>query len=167
MRGCSERLIATTLAAVVALLTATSDALPQSSGQEQNHLIGTWNLVVAKSKYRPGPAPKSEVRTYTRDRDGMTGNIRRLYPDGRLEVIEYRADFNHEYPVSGTEAYDAVKFRRIDAHTAEAVLSHAGNVFGVARREIAADGRTMTIAFRRENPTVIVQNFAFYEKAHD
>jgi hypothetical protein len=167
MRACSGRLIVTTLAAVFALLTATPPALPQSARQEHEHLIGTWNLVVAKSKYRPGPAPKSEVRTYTRERDGMRGSIRRLYPDGRLEVIEYRADFNHEYPVSGTDAYDAVKFRRLDAHTAEAVLSHAGNVFGVARREIASDGKTMTIAFRRENPTVIVQNFAYYEKAHD
>ena len=167
MRACSKRPILATLATVVALLTVTPPALPQSARQGQEHLIGTWNLVVAKSKYRPGPAPKSEVRTYTRERDGMKGNIRRLYPDGRLEVIEYKADFNHEYPVSGTEAYDAVKFRRIDAHTAEAVLSHAGNVFGVARREIAPDGKTMTIAFRRENPTVIVQNFAFYEKAQE
>ena len=27
-------------------------------------LVGTWELNVAKSKYSPGPAAKSETRTY-------------------------------------------------------------------------------------------------------
>ena len=50
----------------------------------------------------------------------MKGTIRRLRDDGRQEVIEYRADFDHEYPVMGTEAYDTIRLKRIDAHTAEA-----------------------------------------------
>src|SRR5262249_35477092 len=35
-----------------------------SFSQAPDPLIGTWVLNVAKSKYSPGPAPKSETRTY-------------------------------------------------------------------------------------------------------
>ena len=54
-------------------------------------------------------------------------------------------------------------FKRIDARTSQAVLSHAGQVFGVARRVISEDGQTMTITFRREAST-IVNNVAVYRK---
>ena len=67
-----------------------------------------------------------------------------------VEVIEYRADFDHEYPVMGTPAYDTIQLKRIDAYTAEAVLSHAGRVFGTARRVVSPDGRALTIMFRQE-----------------
>ncbi|HXH25868.1 MAG TPA: hypothetical protein VNI78_11500 [Vicinamibacterales bacterium] len=133
---------------------------------DQPELIGTWRLNPAKSKYSPGPPPKSETRTYTRDAEGITGVIHRVYADGREETIEYRADFDQEYPVKGTEAYDAVILKRIDARTAEAVLSHAGRVFGYARRVIASDGRTMTITFRRDPPSS-VHNVAVYDKEAD
>jgi hypothetical protein len=45
------------------------------------------------------------------------------------------------------------------------VLSHAGRVFGTARRVIAADGKSMTITFRRDSESgVSVLNTAHYEK---
>jgi hypothetical protein len=131
---------------------------------DQPDLIGTWQLDLAKSRYNPGPGPSSETRIYARDADGVKGTIRRRYADGREEVIEYRADFDHEYPVSGTEAYDAIRFKRIDSHTAEAVLSHAGRVFGTARRVIAKDGQSMTITVRRVDNDILVNNLAVYQK---
>jgi hypothetical protein len=63
-------------------------------------LLGTWQLDLSKSKYSPGPAPRGETRTYARDDEGLKGTIRRRLADGREEVIEYRADFDHEYPVA-------------------------------------------------------------------
>ena len=45
------------------------------------------------------------------------------------------------------------------------MLSHAGRVFGTARRVIADDGKSMTITFRRDSETgVSVLNVAYYEK---
>jgi hypothetical protein len=127
-------------------------------------LIGTWRLDVAKSKYSPGPPLKGETRIYTRDGSGIQGRIDRQYADGRREVIDYRADLDREVPVSGTKAYDAVRLKRIDPHTTEGVLSHAGRTFGFSRRVISADGRTMTIWFRREEPGDMVNNLAVYTK---
>jgi hypothetical protein len=79
--------------------------------------------------------------------------------------IEYTANYDREYPVTGTEEYDHVVLKRIDKYTSEAVLSHAGRVFGTARRVIAADGKSMTITFRRDSESgVSVLNVAHYEK---
>ena len=134
-----------------------------ASTTEQDLLLGTWQLDLSKSKYIPGPAPRSETRTYARDNEGLKGTIRRRLANGREEVIEYRADFDHEYPVAGTEAYDTIKLTRIDARTARADLSHAGRAFGTARRVVSDDGQTLTIEFRREGDTG-VNNVAVYRK---
>lgn len=145
------------------------DAVPALSAQSSAKpdpdrlLLGAWTVDLARSRYYPGPAPLSETRTFTRDKDGIKGTVVRRLADGRQELIEYRADVGQEYPVSGTQAYDAVKFRRIDAYTADAVLSHAGRVFGTARRVISNDGKTMTITFRQEDPS-LVKNVVVYRK---
>jgi hypothetical protein len=130
-----------------------------------DQLVGTWQLVLAKSSYRPGPAPISETRSYNRGPNGVEGTIQRRFPDGRSERIEYVAEFDREYPVQGTDLYDHILLKRIDARTAEAVLSHAGNIYGVTRREIAVDGKSMTITFKRQTDQgITVMNVAVYER---
>jgi hypothetical protein len=150
--------------ALAALLALAPAARSQSTSRaDQDVELGVWKVDLAKSRYYPGPPPLSETRTFTRDKDGVKGVVLRRNANGTEERIEYRADFDMEYPVSGTDAYDAVKFRRIDAYTSDAVLSHAGRVFGTARRVISTDGRTMTITFRQEDPS-LVKNVVVYTK---
>ena len=134
----------------------TAEAPPQ--------LIGTWRLNVAKSKYSPGPPMRSEMRVYTRSAEGVKGVVSRVYADGRAERFEYMANFGKDIMVTGIPDYDSVTLRKVDDLTSDAVLSHAGNVYGVARRTIAADGRTMTITFDRKSQESRVHNVAFYEK---
>jgi len=144
--------------------------VPAHSAQSQRpdeyvQLIGTWRLVVAKSTYSPGPAPNSETRAYIRDGANIQGTIERVFLDGRRERIEYTANFDREYPVVGAEAYDHVILKRLNEHTSEAVLSHAGRVFGTARRVISVDGKSMTIAFTTDGSAgTSIRNMAFYEK---
>jgi hypothetical protein len=149
-------------------------ALPVIAPAQQNapassafnsHFLGTWRLDLTKSRYAPGPPPRAETRVYARDATGVKGTIERHHADGRKEVIEYRADSDQDTPVSGTQAYDTARFRRVDDNTMEAVLSHAGRVYGYARRIISADGQTLTITFRREEPGDMVNNIAVYSRA--
>jgi hypothetical protein len=154
---------------IVLVLFSTGTSLAQTtvspSSRAPDELVGAWRLLVAKSSYRPGPAPSSETRTYVRQGDSVLGVIQRAFADGRRVRIEYTADFDREYPVMGTEEYDHVVLKRIDKQTSQAVLSHAGRVFGTARRVIAADGKSMTITFRRDSETAVsVLNVAHYEK---
>ena len=130
-------------------------------------LIGTWRLNVAKSKYSPGPALRSETRVYARSADGVKGVVSRVYSDGRAERFEYMANFGKDIMVTGIPEYDSVTLRKVDDLTSDAVLSHAGNVYGVARRTIAADGRTMTITFDRKSQEARVHNVAVYDKVEN
>lgn len=158
------------VALVVAALAASSAtaALAQKNApaaKMPDHLVGVWQLNVAKSRYFPGPGPTSETRTYRRDGGDVVGVIQRLFKDGRRERIEYTANFDREYPVMGTEDYDHVTLKRIDEYTSEAVLSHAGRVYGIARRAIASDDKSMTITFRRENESgPSVYNVVYYDR---
>ena len=40
-------------------------ALPQVGFAQSSSLIGTWRLKVDKSKFNPGPPPRSATLTYT------------------------------------------------------------------------------------------------------
>ena len=153
------------LAAVVAATPLAAQTPSQPPSRTPDHLVGVWQLNVSKSRYRPGPGPTSETRTYVRVGSNVEGIIQRTFQDGRRERIEYTANFDREYPVMGTEEYDHVVLKRIDEYTSEAVLSHAGRVYGVARRVISTDERSMTITFRRDSESgVSVYNVAFYTR---
>jgi len=155
-----QLLLAIIVAGAAPLLSAQS-----ARSDEYDQLIGTWSLIVSKSTYSPGPAPTSETRTYVRDGTNILGTILRTFKDGRRDRIEYAANFDREYPVTGTENYDHVILKRINEHTSEAVLSHAGRVFGTARRVISVDGKSMTIAFKADGSAgPAVRNMAIYEK---
>jgi hypothetical protein len=162
------RLRSSLVVVVLVALATTTDPEAQGAPASQkvpDHLVGVWQLNLAKSRYFPGPPPTSETRTYTREGDSVVGVIRRTFMNGRSERIEYTANFDREYPVMGTENYDHVVLKRIDEYTSEAVLSHAGRVYGVARRVIAANERSMTITFRRENQSgPSVYNVVFYDR---
>jgi hypothetical protein len=155
------------VATLVALAVPAAPAAQRgpASSKMPDHLVGVWQVNLAKSRYFPGPAPTSEIRTYTREGDSVVGIIQRAFPDGRRERIEYTANYDREYPVMGTESYDHVVLKRIDEYTSEAVLSHAGRVYGVARRVIASNERTMTITFRREAQSgPSVYNVVLYDR---
>jgi histidinol dehydrogenase len=135
----------------------------QPSPSDENPLVGTWRLVVEKSRYNPGPPPQRQMRTYQAQPNGVKTIIRTVQADGESTTVEYTANYDSiEYRVTGSAAADGIALTRIDAHTAEAKLMHAGRVVGTARRVVSADGKTMTITLRDARGAV--QNVAFYEK---
>jgi hypothetical protein len=151
------------IAIVVALSLASMTGASQSPATNQDPVIGQWRLDVSKSKYTPGPGPKSETRTYQLTGEGIKAVIVRTHQNGRVETIEYGADYDSVNHVIGTPDYDAVQLTRISAYVSEATLSHAGKQFGTARREIAKDGMTMVITFQQDSQTRI-HNVAHYVK---
>jgi hypothetical protein len=160
------RALLVVLAAFVSLAASPSVSALQfrSAAEPPPQLIGTWRLNVARSTYSPGPPLRSETRVYTRSAEGVKGVVSRVYGDGRAERFEYMANFGKDIMVTGIPEYDSVTLRKVDDLTSDAVLSHAGNVYGVARRSIAMDGRTMTITFDRKSQEMRIHNVAFYEK---
>ena len=53
--------------------------------------VGTWKLNTAKSKYSPGPAPKSATITYEETADGIKRMGESVDADGNKTSFEYTA----------------------------------------------------------------------------
>jgi hypothetical protein len=134
---------------------------PKVSGEDP--LLGTWRLIVSQSKYKPGPPPQSQVRIYEKHPFGIKATVRTIYADGRSTTVQsiYAYD-KEEYPVTGSEDFDAIIVKRINAYVHEATLSHAGHEIGSFRRVISRDGKQMTVSLQRSNPPA--DNVEVYEK---
>ena len=153
-----------TCAMFIALGGALAAAEPQRTAPQDDPVIGVWQLDLAKSHYVPGPAPMREVRTYEYEHEGIKATIVTTDNNGRNAEVEYVASYNDVVAlVTGSDRIDAIKLRKINDTTAEATLSYQGRSVGTARRVIARDGRSMTITFRRDEPTPI-NNLAVYTK---
>ena len=138
-------------------------ALAQAPAPADNPIIGTWTLVVEKSRYNPGPPPQSQTRTYEAGGKGVKTTIRTVLADGETTTVSYTANYDSiEYRITGSTTADGIVLTQVDPNTAEAKLMHAGRVVGTARRVVSTDGKTMTITLRDVRGNV--QNEAFYEK---
>jgi hypothetical protein len=138
-------------------------AQPQPPAAKDNAVIGTWTLVVEKSRYNPGPPPQSQTRTYEVQANGVKTTIRTVLADGETTTVSYTANYDSiEYRVTGSATTDGIKLTQVDPNTAEAKLLHAGRAVGTARRIVSPDGRTMMITLQDVRGSV--QNVAFYEK---
>lgn len=136
----------------------------QSQVSSTDRVLGTWVLVVAKSKYDPGPAPKSQTRTYEAHPEGIKATIRTVDAKGNSSAIQYTARYDSvEYPVLGSVDSDTIALKRVDEFTAEASLGHGGKVIGTAKRLISSDGKTMTITYRGISEGRPVNNVSVYE----
>ena len=82
-------------------------------------VIATWKLNAAKSTFSPGPAPKSQTRTYADAGQGMIQlTIKTTTADGKESTVSLSfKDDGKSYPVSGNPDFDAVSVKRVDALT--------------------------------------------------
>ena len=142
MNRLASRLI---LASVIALV------LPAGvSAQTANPVNGTWKLNPEKSTVKDGRAlPQSEIRKYEASADTQNGVIDRTDAQGKTSRIEYTAKFDgKDYPITGTPDADTIAVTRVDAYAIKAVEKRAGKPVIHITRNVAKDGKSMTIEFR-------------------
>src|ERR1035441_3433048 len=79
-------------------------------------VIGTWKLDVAKSTFSPGPAPKSQTRSYAESAQGTTLTIKTTTADGKesTATLTFKKD-GKPYPVSGNPDFDMRRITRVAA----------------------------------------------------
>src|SRR6266581_2225177 len=148
----TPRLLAATLSAAIAVWAA--HPLPiagqaSANSDEDRLLLGTWKLNLAKSKYRIGPPPQNQTRTYEPQGEGVKATIRTTYADGRSTTVGYVANYDSlEYAVTGSPDADTIALKKVAPRTAEATLLHAGRVIATASRVISEDGNVLTITYQ-------------------
>src|SRR6202790_4109052 len=107
--------------------------------------IGTWKLNVAKSTFSPGPAPKSQTRTYAETPQGITLTIKTTAADGKesTATLTFKDD-GKPYPVTGNPDFDMVAVTRVDANTVHSTQTKGGAPVGTGERTVSKDGKTLT-----------------------
>ena len=132
---------ALTLGAVLSL------AWPVAAGaQTADPIVGTWELNLAKSKFAPGEAPKSQTRTYVVSGSDIKATSKGIGSDGKLTAAQWTInDDGKDRPETGNPDADSVSFKRIDPYTVEFTERKAGKVATAGTRAVSRDGKVLTI----------------------
>ena len=111
----------------------------------QKNMAGTWKLDAAKSKYSPGPAPKSQVAILEAVDGGLKVASDRVDADGKTTHFEWTAKFDgKDYPVKGDPARDAVSLKKVDDYTLDITNKKGGKVTTMIHAVYAKDGKSRT-----------------------
>jgi hypothetical protein len=140
----NRRALMTMTLALFAAIFAT--ALPERGfAQADNPLVGTWKLNLAKSKFSPGPPPKSQIGTFEAVGQGLKATVDTIDAQGnpRKSVFGPWLYDGKSYPITGLPAYDAASYKRINASTSESIRTKAGKA--VQNTTGVTDGKTYTL----------------------
>jgi hypothetical protein len=119
---------------------------------QDNPFVGTWKLNVAKSKFEPGPAPKSQTRTVVADGDGAKYTFEGVAADGAPFSYSFTVKYDgKDYPITGTGApggADTIAIKRVGTNKAEATEKNGGKEVGKAHAEVSQDGKVSTVKLK-------------------
>ena len=109
------------------------------------NMVGTWKLELAKSKYSPGPTPKSQVATLEAAEGGVKVVSDRVEADGKTTHFEWTAKFDgKDYPVKGDPGRDAVSVKKVDDYTLDITNKKGGKATTTIHAVYAKDGKSRT-----------------------
>jgi hypothetical protein len=113
---------------------------------QNQQFVGTWKVDVAKSRYQPGPGPRSEILRFEPAGEGFKVSL-----DGVNEQGPYHSEGTGKFdgmdvPVVATPARQArftYAFSRIDDHTWDIVIKVNGERRILVHNVVSDDGKTM------------------------
>jgi hypothetical protein len=114
--------------------------------------IGTWKLNVAKSKYNPGPPPKSQSSVYAVAGKGVRITTTGIGADGKPINQDTTANYDGKDSTTiGSPDYNITSLKRIDANTVEIARKKGGKVVQTATNVLSKDGKTRTLTTKGTN----------------
>ena len=134
---------------------------------------GTWKLNLAKSKFNPGPGPKSNMQKIDPVAGGMKVVTDGMNAEGKKAHNEYTVKFDGkdyaEHPMVDGKANpngaDMISIKKIDDYTYEATTKQKGKVLTVTKNVISKDGKTRTATATGKNGQgQAVNNTVVWEK---
>lgn len=116
------------------------------AAQSKDPRMGTWNLNVEKSKFSPGPAPKSLTITFEPAGKGVKLITSGVNADGSASATEYTANYDgKDYPLKGSAMADTVSLTRVNSRTTIRTDKKDGKVVLKFKTVLANKGKTYTV----------------------
>ncbi|MEO5677391.1 MAG: hypothetical protein ABIQ84_07570 [Usitatibacter sp.] len=138
--------------AFAAILMSLTWVAPAAWAQEKDLGMGTWKLNLAKSKYKPGPPPKSLVVKFEPAGKGVKTSSDFVNAQGEKTTAVYTAQYDgKDYPITGSATADTVALMKLAGGKIERVDKKGGKRVQTFVRSVSADGKTMTIAHKGKN----------------
>ena len=149
-----------------AVLVAIAAPAGAAIAQAPNPVIGTWVLNVAKSKFGPGRAPKSETRTYVVSGEDIKATTKGVDSAGKPTAAEFTINYDgKDRPTTGIPDAETLSLKRVDAFTTEFTQKRTGKVVMTGTRVIWRDGKVMTITTKGIDRTgQTINDVAVFEK---
>jgi hypothetical protein len=108
--------------------------------------VGTWKANIAKSKYSPGPAPKSQTLTIEAHDGGIKYSAHGENAQGAPTHLEFTAKYDGmDNPTTGSPDGNSIAYKRIDANTVESATKKDGKVMATSKAVVSKDGKTRTL----------------------
>jgi hypothetical protein len=134
--------------------------------QTPDPFVGTWTMDVAKSTFKPGPAPKSSTVVVEAAGKGLKLSIDSVAADGTAMKWGYTTMRDgKDAPVTGNPNYDAVAVTQATPTTGTASYKKAGKEVLATKTSLSPDGKTLTLTMTGTDPKgQAVNNVAVYTK---
>jgi hypothetical protein len=156
-----------TLTALLFSAIVSAAALPRIGIAQSNSSAGTWKLNLAKSKYSPGPPPRSSTLTFQVEGKSLTATTEGIDAQGNPTKVVHGPYFydGKSYPVVGARGYDAASYKIVNDSTDEITRTKLGKVVQTVIEVISADDEALTFATTGVNASgQQINNVAVYEK---
>jgi hypothetical protein len=129
---------------VVSLAAFCAIVLSSSVGLAAENWLGTWKLNVAKSKYSPGPGPKSLTIKLEATADGIKLTSDGVNSEGKATHGEYVSKFDgKDVPWEGNPDADTASAKKIDDNSYENIWKKEGKTTISAKVVVSKDGKTI------------------------
>jgi ABC-type xylose transport system substrate-binding protein len=128
--------------------------------------VGSWKLNLAKSKFSPGPAPKSLMLKFEASGDAITLTSDGVNAAGEATHGSYTSKFDgKDVPWTGNPDADTASARRIDANNYENTWKKGGKVTVTSKAVVSKDGKTLTASLTGKNSKgETINNTSVYDR---
>jgi hypothetical protein len=131
---------------IAVALVALSPVLVAQSSQALDRFAGTWRLNLAKSKYAPGPGPKSQTVAVKVSEGGFLAAIDTVNAEGQQTHIDILAKFDgRDHVLKGATQPTTWTLKWMDDYSYEFVTKVNGKTTTTTRVSLSRDGKVQTV----------------------
>ena len=133
---------------------------------ESDPFVGQWLLNLEKSRYNPGPPPRSASLSVQGEGQNRKATLAGIDAAGNSFTQVYM--FIHDsqpHPVTGNPLGDAAVYTPVDDNTVGWSVTKDGQIVQTGRDTVSRDGRTFTItSIRSDASGRSINNIAVFDK---
>ena len=144
---------------LAALAMMTAIGIGPSAAATGDPMEGTWKLNLAKSKYNPGPAPKSSIVTIKIENNTETYSAENVDAAGTATHGSFTVKLDgSEASVTGLNYADTISIKRVSPDHVVATLKKDGRVAMTVDVKVAVDGKSRTLIYTGKNAAGIAEH---------